>query len=156
LDFNYIAVPKHLISKFNISPQTRILLNEAYTEIMAVSYNSIIKSSSMKELKQNLKMELDHTLSQIAKILNYYHFKDIYDFVKSYDGLNRFKQETSVFTYFFVKGGLLFHLHHFQLDKQYFNPETILEYSLTKDFLKAINKVMKKKDNTKGLRMTIV
>ena len=156
LDFNYIAVPKHLISKFNISPQTRILLNEAYTEIMAVSYNSIIKSSSMKELKQNLKMELDHTLSQIAKILNYYHFKDIYDFVKSYDGLNRFKQETSVFSYFFVKGGLLFHLHHFQLDKQYFNPETILEYSLTKDFLKAINKVMKKKDNTKGLRMTIV
>jgi hypothetical protein len=123
---------------------------------MAVSYNSIIKSSSMKELKQNLKMELDHTLSQIAKILNYYHFKDIYDFVKSYDGLNRFKQETSVFSYFFVKGGLLFHLHHFQLDKQYFYPETIIEYSLTKAFLKAINKVMKKKDNTKGLRMTIV
>jgi len=156
LDFNYISAPKHLISKFNIVPQTNILLNEAYTEIMAVSYNSIIKSSGMKDLKKNLKMELDHTISQIAKILKYYQFKDSYDFVKSYDGLNRFKQETSVFSYFFVKGGLLFNLHHFQLDKQYFNPETILEYSLSKDFLKAINKAMKKKDTTKGLRMTIV
>ena len=57
-----------------------------------------------------LEFETEYSLFQVAKILLFFKFKDIQDFVKKYDGLDRFKYTTDVFSYYFLKTALLCNL----------------------------------------------
>ena len=52
---------------------------------------------------------------QVSKILDFFGFKDINDFVKPYseNPKMKFQQSTSVFSYFFIKTALLFNLEEF-------------------------------------------
>ena len=111
LDFNSVDFP--YIDRYNINPKTKIILNESYTEIMANIINCICcsyeyQNRENKDLfKLFLTYEIKYSLYQCAKILILYGFKNYQEFNRPYDGKNKFKQQTSVFSYFFVKGALL-------------------------------------------------
>ena len=115
------------------------------------------------------------SLFQLAKILLFYNFYKIDDFIKPYDGNNNFKQSTPVFSYFFVKCALLFNISKFSnfLKKncRFFEFNTneevyvklILECCKDKKFLNEIQKYMDYIKNNKiplfikkTLRMTCV
>lgn len=104
---------------FNISPTISIKLYESYTEVCAVIINCILSSYEVNNRKNKelfnkfICYEIKFSLFQIAKILLFYKFKNISDFIKPYDGKDRFKQTTPVFSYFFVKSALLFNLSSF-------------------------------------------
>jgi hypothetical protein len=116
-----------LISQnFNIDPNIDKLVNEAYTEIWGNLFNLMMVACEIKDLNHHLtlnelfsrlyKLELYYSLFQVSKILDFFGFKDIDDFVKPYDINNnniKFEQSTSVFSYFFIKTALLFNLETF-------------------------------------------
>ena len=115
-----------LISQhFNIDPNIDKLVNEAYTEIWGNLFNLMMVACEIKDLNDHLtlnelfsrlyKLELYYSLFQVSKILDFFGFKDIHDFVKPFSKNPKieFKQSTSVFSYFFIKTALLFNLEEF-------------------------------------------
>ena len=174
---------------FNIAPEIEKRLYEAYTESCANIFNCFIcayecdNKSNIELAKKMYLTELKYSIFQTAKILNFYGFKDIYDFVKKYDDRNLFQQSTSVFSYFFVKTAFLFNIDKFiDFIKKYSKPEITcgiklidnhetfnalvkLMITLGKDkmYLETLNNTMKVLKNTKipevlnqTLRMTCV
>jgi hypothetical protein len=104
---------------FNISPTISIKLYESYTEVCANIINCILSSYEVNNRKNKATFnkficyEIKFSLFQIAKILLFYKFKNISDFIKPYDGKDRFKQTTPVLSYFFIKSALLYNLSSF-------------------------------------------
>lgn len=117
LDFHSVNFP--YIDRYNINPKNKIILNESYTEIMANIINCICCSYEYQHRENKalfelyLTYEIKYSLYQCAKILSIYGYKNYQEFNKSYDGLNKFKQQTSVFSYFFAKTALLNNLEDF-------------------------------------------
>ena len=76
-----------------------------------------------KELyKLFLTYEIKYSIYQCAKILRLYGFQNYEEFNRPYDGQNKFKQQTSVFSYFLVKTALLTNLDQFsQFLNKYLN-----------------------------------
>ena len=138
----YEDIGNDISKHFNINPVLPIKIFEAYTEVWALIINCILCSCDLKknsrksyrkkyrtiitrkkqksdrfnnfnEFKLLLDYELKYSLFQLAKILNFYGFKNTKDFVRPYDNKDRFKQSTHVFSYFFVKSALLFHIDEF-------------------------------------------
>ena len=116
MDFNVDIPYRDILQYFNINPKIELVLNEAYTEVLANIINSMVCSFESKNkanfplFKQNLNNEINFSLFQVAKILLHYKFESVSDFIRPYDSLDRFKQETHVFSYFFVKAALLFNI----------------------------------------------
>jgi hypothetical protein len=104
---------------FNISPNQKVLLNEAYTEIIAILINSIIDSDNITSNRTILNNELKFSFYQVAKILLFYGFADANEFFQANTN-TKFKQNTSIFSYFIVKTILLYNLNTF-LDLYYKN-----------------------------------
>jgi hypothetical protein len=111
LDLNVVEFAD-FYNYFNVAKSNEIRLNEAYTEILAVLINSIIKAKNITECKKILNLELKFSLYQVGKILNLYDFMNAKDFFKPNDN-EKFKQNTSVFSYFIIKTILLFNLDIF-------------------------------------------
>lgn len=162
LDLGYLQPSQEVFTKLNINPNTEITLNESYTEIMALLIIIALKSNTYEKQVDNLNRELKHTIKQVSKILKLNGFKKIEDFVKPYDNLDKYKQNTSVLSYFFIKGGLLYNLSEFmwlvfiQLNKNSINSKLLLDYATNPGYLELIGIQMKKKDNSKSLTMTII
>jgi len=103
---------------FNINPDRELRIYEAYTEFVGVLLNALITSIEYNEpnkhsyelFKRFLEYETEYSLFQTAKILLFFRFNDIQDFVKEYDGLDRFKYTTDIFSYYFLKTALLCNL----------------------------------------------
>ena len=103
---------------FNINPDRELRTYEAYTEFCGVLLNALVTSIEYKEPNKNsynlfvmfLEYETEYSLFQVAKILLFCGFKDIQEFVKEYDGRDRFKYTTDIFSYFFLKTALLCNL----------------------------------------------
>lgn len=180
LDFkneNYIDFSKH----FNISSNCELKLYESYTEICANIINCMLSSYELNNKKNHrlfkkfLNYEIKFSLFQLAKILIFYKFDNIHDFVRPYDGNNRFRQSTPVFSYFFVKCALLYNMSsfskflkencrifEFNANLDVYN-ELILKCCKNDDFLNEIQKYMDFIKNNKiplfikkTLRMTCV
>lgn len=119
IDFKHYSINKIISDNFNINPNIEKRLFEAYTETWACIINCILCSYENSNkvdynlFKKLLKYEILFNIFQTSKILVYYGFKDINDFIKPYDGKDRFQQSTSVFSYFFVKTALLLNLDKF-------------------------------------------
>lgn len=103
---------------FNINPERQLRIYEAYTEFLGVLLNSLVTSIEYKEVSKDsydrfimfLEFETEYSLFQTAKILLFFKFKDIQDFVQEYDGKDRFKYTTDIFSYYFLKTALLCNL----------------------------------------------
>ena len=134
-----------LISQyFNINPNIDKLVNESYTEIWGNLFNLMMITCEIKDLNHHLtlnelftrlfKLELYYSLFQVSKILDFFGFKDIDDFVKPYnENPNmKFQQSTSVFSYFFIKTALLFNLEEFIqfVQENQFNDQDLYSHSI--------------------------
>jgi hypothetical protein len=160
LDLGIITTPSNLFTTFNINPNTEIILNESYTEILALVIIVALKSNNYEKMVQNLNRELKHTIKQVAKILKYNGFKTITEFVKPYDNLNKYKQNTPIFSYYFVKGGLLFNLSEFLwlvfIKRIEITPKLLLDFSNNDNYLDMIETQINKKDDSKSMKMTVI
>ena len=134
-----------LHNNYNISPETEIRINEAYTEIFTLMFNSIINSKNKDTLKVILHDELKFSLYQCAKILHYYGFKNAKEFFKPHD-CDKFNQTTSVFSYFIVKTILLYNLDDFINNLSKINSKNFKDYIIKNtslDFIKKIEQFMR-------------
>jgi hypothetical protein len=99
---------------FNISPELEIILFESYTEITACIINAILTSyecnnrQNFSLFKKLIEIETKFALFQSAKILLFFGFKDTADFAKPYDGQNRFRETSHIFSYYIIKSALLY------------------------------------------------
>jgi hypothetical protein len=138
LKLDFMGYPEELkqeiIQKFNIPSSIELRLGEAYVETWAVLLNTIYVSftkSKMKikkqcKIKSNeffklFAMEIFFTLYQSSKILRHFGYGCIagceVPLIKSTnpnDAMQKlFEQETSVFSYYLIKGGVLMNLGEF-------------------------------------------
>lgn len=112
LDFNtehngYNKLKDYIMQKYNIqyvdSP------NESYTEMLAIIINShYIAFYTDIPISIIIEYEMLFTLFQISKILNFYNMSSCSDL-----GKKQIMQTTSVFSYFIIKGSLMFNLSEF-------------------------------------------
>jgi len=150
---HYLALDLHEVpfanfsDYFNMSSNNKVLLNEAYTEIMGLLINTCIYSDKVSVVKDILNKELKYSMYQSAKILTIFNFENADQFFKKCDCEN-FKQNTDIFSYFIVKTAILMDLDRF-LDLYYENkitPSTFKDYilliALSKKFINYINNFM--------------
>ena len=85
-------------------------LNEAYVEFNECIYNSIsiiLEKNNYnfdKELFQNMmKKEINHGIKQVAKILKYYKYENINEFIKPRVKNYKLKEDTNVVAYYIIK-----------------------------------------------------
>ena len=91
-----------VINKY-IKVEGRDVVNEAYTEITAITLNTIVMSSLLKRsYDEFFNEELKYSLFQMSKIIEYYKGEKIEDVFKII-----IKQTTSVRSYFIMKTFLL-------------------------------------------------
>ena len=100
LDLNDVPFP-NFSDYFNVAPNNIVLLNEAYTEIMAILINTIIYSDKYDVVKDILNKELKYSMFQSAKILTLFKFDTAAHFFKQCD-CDNFRQNTDIFSYFIV------------------------------------------------------
>ena len=128
LDFSIIDL-NNISNYVNINPKYEIRINESITEILALIIHSITVSINLSDNKNYnlasllINYEINFNLIQISKILNYFNFKNSKEFFSCYDNGNKFKQTTSVLSYFIIKTACLFNkkLFHSFLDKNFTN-----------------------------------
>ena len=100
---------KAIQNQFNLNSEVNI--NEGFTEFWASLLYTIIwtiKNQSKKSLETNINNEITFSNIQIAKILNHFNFSNAENLLLKKDkGDHKFKQETSVFSYYIVKGCLI-------------------------------------------------
>ena len=102
-----------------------------------------------------LEYEAQFSLLQCARILKFYDFTSADDFFQKYDNRNRFKQNTNVFSYFFIKTALLVNttelLNFFEryTNNLYLKKGNI--YYIKSEFEKLIVKSLKRNQYQKGI-----
>ena len=110
---------------FCIPENTKILINESYVELWAVILNCIISAHHLKPdkllctIKHMLNIEKLFSCFQCAKILNFFNFEKFTDFYNvngwTLDDIknSKYKQNSSILSYYFLKSAILFNLNEF-------------------------------------------
>jgi hypothetical protein len=189
----YNNLISHLIHIFNIPLNTEIRIYEAYNEMWALIISTIFSCIEFIENKDYnlnvtfqyfLNLEINFSMFQCAKILNYFKFKKFRDFF-SLKGFNNhirnkttYKQSSSILSYYIIKSSLLYNVDKFmnycfehsigKLNIK-FNENSISEFQKlideclsNKSYIYKIDNILKKIDkidkhgNFQSLRMTIV
>ena len=119
---------------YNVSDiNSKILINEALVEIIANISNCAIISLELNQdynkFLYYLELERKFSIFQIAKILIHFGYKSASNFFFSERKKYIFKQNTSVFSYFIVKGAILFNLDIYMdiINNQYFYDKLKIE-----------------------------
>jgi hypothetical protein len=98
---NFDTLEKFLTDTYNIKGTD--CPNESYTEALAVIIHSVFVSFYESiPFQEVLKYEITFTLLQVGKILRYFGIRSASEL-----GFKHIRQNTSVFSYFIVKGSLL-------------------------------------------------
>lgn len=105
IDFDRFLFDKKCNKKMNIEQNHNC--NEAYNELGAMIYDCCFRSIENKKIDLIDLIEKNrlYTIYQIKQILQYYNFNN-FDFSKE------FKENTSVYSYFILKGIYLYHLNN--------------------------------------------
>ena len=160
-DFEFMDFNLKISDFLNISRDTKLTPNESYTEIVTVILNTAVESYNFKDasnydlFKVMLEYEAQFSLLQCARILKFYDFTSADDFFQKYDNRNRFKQNTNVFSYFFIKTALLVNtaelLDFFEryTNNLYLKKGNI--YYIKSEFEKLIIKSLKRNQYQKGI-----
>lgn len=120
------AISRFITEKYNIEWFDKT--NESFTETLAVLIHSIFITyyHPDQKLSDILRSEMVFTLFQISKIFKFYHINSIKEL-----GVKPISQTTSVFSYFFIKGALLFSLPDFV---KFINVDNLCIKNKIKDF----------------------
>ena len=85
-------------------------LNEAYVEFTACVYNSICiileennYAFSQTTFELMMKNEINHSIKQVAKILKFYKYKNINEYIEPKKKQFKLKADTNVATYYIIK-----------------------------------------------------
>ncbi len=190
-------INNYIRTKLNISSSSDINVNEAYTEGLTTLLNTLFimiddkinnninTQSQYKKYKSILKTELDFSLNQTAKILNYNGYDNINElFINGINNINnvnskynniQWKQNSNVLSYYIIKTALLYNLddfikflqktNRFKVEKNNISDfKILLDKSINnRNFIKKVNTYMKKykklntneKIQNSSLRMTI-
>ena len=114
----YNNLISHLIHIFNIPLNTEIRIYEAYNEMWALIISTIFSSIEFTQNKHHnlidifqyfLNLEINFSMFQCAKILNFFKFKKFKDFF-SLKGFNtnirnktKYKQSSAILSYYIIK-----------------------------------------------------
>ena len=164
IDFNifdkgYTEINEFLLKKYNI--EFINCPNEAWTECFAVLIHCYFISFYTKNTPNKiLTYEMIFTLFQISKILSFYG-------ITSYNeiGIKKIAQTTSVFSYFIVKGALLFNLKYLieKIDDDIKNIliknkvdmfSSIVKQSLNESYFERVDEMLNIFKNIKHIRNT--
>lgn len=100
----YDQLKQDIMKTYNISEVD--CPNESYTECFAVIIHSAFVAYKINDLFSKVfEKELKFTLFQICKILSFYNITDMKQL-----GYKQIRQTTSVFSYFIIKGMLIFNI----------------------------------------------
>ncbi len=110
-----------LFSKYQLQHKL-ININEAVCEYIACMINCFNKGSCDREVR--------HSLLQSAKLLNYFGFKSVNEFIGITPSTVIFNESTNAFAYYILKSYLL-----------YEHPTLIIELLLDKDKTRILNKI---------------
>jgi len=151
-----------------------ILLNEAYTECFAViihiMYITILENKNIQNINVLFNNEIKYSIYNVSKILDFYKIKSITEIIKINNTCKTyFKQETNVFSYYFLKLILFFKINELnnlliKYTKKYKinNDEFIIQlYELLKNNLSLIDKyrlkinILNNKYYNNSLRLTL-
>lgn len=183
-DFQYDSLIQHLLKIFNIPLNTEIRIYEAYNETWSLIANCIFSCIEFK--KKNLhidntiifnhfmKMEINFSLFQCAKILHFFDFKNFNDFfsLKGFTTEERkkskYKQTSSILSYYIIKSSFLYNIDQFmEYCQKYnkgefnikFNPQFLKKFQKLIDlclnyepFINTINKILKIINNKKEIQ----
>lgn len=124
---NFTALNKYITNVYNVNYIDNS--NESYTECFATIIHSLFISFYTKNpFDDILHNELIFTLYQVSKILSYYKINTIEEL-----GYKIITQTTSVFSYFFIKGLLLFNIDElFSLNENIKISDKIIFFDLIK------------------------
>lgn len=194
-EINYNNLEKHIIFIFNIPIDTDIRLYETYNEIWALIANtmfctveSLLNNTNHHTIQKTfiyfLQNEISFSLFQSAKIIKYFGFNDFNDFfsLKGFTiekrNKTKYKQSSSILSYYIIKSALLFNInifmefcfrHNKDTNHIKFNEDSFKEFQILIDkclsntnYINTINKYLKKINKIKknklydSLRMTII
>jgi hypothetical protein len=119
LDFNffnrgYNTTEKYVANRFNVDGE--IFINEAFTEAVGVLIHTAWVAhelgGNMDLCWKLLNLEINFSLFQCSKILKHFGFTNINQLLEK-NGDNKIKQQSDIFSYFFVKTALLYNIENF-------------------------------------------
>jgi hypothetical protein len=160
-DFGFLDLNIKVSDFLNISRDTKLTPNESYTEIVALIINTITESYNFHDIgnydlfKIMLEYETQFNLFQCAKILLFYGYKNVDEFFQKYDNLNKFKQNSNVFSYFFIKSALLMNFTEVLNFLERYSDNFMLKprniYYIKSEFEHLIIKSLKRSNFKKGI-----
>lgn len=179
--YQYSDLVNFIKKTSDIGSDTKILINEAVTEISAILTNSIISTLEIYKNKDDsflyskfldfLELERRYSIFQVSKILLHFGYDNAKDFFTPNKKKFLFKQTTSVFSYFIVKTAILFNLDVYldfmlknfrnlkvDLNKKRNLETLILELIYDELFILKINntmKIIKNKDFSPSIKNTL-
>ena len=104
---------------FDLGIDNKLNLFECYVEIMAEIVNIfLIVHKFGKEFNKLLKLEINHCLFQVGKILNYFGYKDWNEFHRESGhreskNSGKYKQKSNVFSYFIFRSLIMYNINDF-------------------------------------------
>ena len=125
---NYNQIIIFLLNVFNIDKKTEIRIYEAYNEIWALIANTVFSAieteiinidNIKKKFIEYLQIEINFSLFQCAKIIDYFDFNNFNDFfsIKGFSnqerGKSKYKQSSSILSYYIIKSALLYNINDF-------------------------------------------
>ena len=139
--------------------------NEAYTESFAILIHTFIISKFLKISFFDLfNYEINFSLYQCKKILDFFQITDIKDIIFNKTCKNPIYQKTAVFSYFFIKTSLILNLKDTmdficKNNKNISEFNKLIEKSLESEVINIINNIQIPKENNffnNTMRMTCV
>jgi hypothetical protein len=119
--------------------------NESYTESFALIIHTYLLSKFLKKsFFELINYEINFSIYQCKKIMNFYKIKNIADIIYKTSCNNPIKQKTAVFSYFFIKTSLMINLNNtmnfiYENNHEKFN-DMIKKSINNENFIKLINK----------------
>ena len=104
---------------FDLGIDNKLNLFECYVEIMAEIVNIfLIVNKFGKEFNKLLKLEINHCLFQVGKILNYFGYKDWNEFHRESGHREskksgKYMQKSNVFSYFIFRSLIMYNINDF-------------------------------------------
>ena len=136
-------IEDYLRNTVNIKQNSPVIIQESYTEFLAIIIHSIYISNSFEIFLKVLACELDFNFFQCAKILNHFNCSTNNDL---FEKKCQIEYDTDVLSYFYIKTALLFSLNE-SIKFMNKNNTKIINFNdnAQNEYLNLINLAIKKK-----------
>jgi len=155
LHFDFRVYPKELKDEFyeifSIPKDNKLLIGEAYVETWTCVINCILVSYlTDKDCNDLFQKELRFSIFQFSKVLNFFKFSCLDNCEQSFVNQKntKFRQKSSIFSYYLVKCMLLFNFENF-LELCLENNDNLMVFNEEKNFPKLHSIILQSLENPK-------